>query len=203
MNKVKLSIIIPYYKTYVLTIKLLDCLLSQMSAREDVEIILINDGCLEDDFSMYASDNVRIYTQENQGVAKTRNFGIEAAQGEFVAFIDCDDQVTYDYVNILLNAIDRHTTDIINFNWVDLTTNIVYRNPSNYAPWKAIYKRNKIPRFREDREYGEEDIDFQKEIEEGIRNKTYTIAYLDRILYLYLSQRPGSLTWRKEWDKVE
>lgn len=192
MNKVKLSIIIPYYKTYDLTTKLLKCLVSQLT--KEVEIIFINDGCLEDDFSMFASDNVRIYTQENQGVAKSRNFGIDVAQGEYIGFIDADDQVTYDYINILLDAIDKYNVDIINFNWVDLSYNIVYRFPNNPACWKAIYKRETIPKFREDKEYGEEDVDFEEELE----HSSFTITYLDRVLYLYNSNREGSLTWEKE-----
>jgi len=194
--KVKLSIIIPYFETYELTKRLLDCLISQLT--NEVEIVLINDGCFEDDFSMYDKDNVRVYTQENQGVAKTRNFGIEASQGEYVAFIDCDDIITSEYVNVLLNAIDKYDSDILNFNWIDIYYNVIYRNPKNYAPWKAIYKRETMPRFREDREYGEEDIDFQKEIEEGITKGKYSITHLDRVIYLYNSNREGSLIWKKE-----
>ena len=196
MSKVKLSIIIPYYKTYDLTRKLLDSLIPQLNDR--VEIIFINDGCPQDDFSMYASDNVRIYTQENQGVAKTRNFGIEASQGKYIGFIDSDDMVTSDYVDVLLDAIDKFDgIDIINFNWVDLYYNIVYRKPSNYAVWKAIYNRKTIPRFREDREYGEEDIDFQEELMTS-RKRFYSIIYLDRVLYLYNSNREGSLYWKAQ-----
>ena len=195
---VKLSIIIPYFETYELTKRLLDSLVPQCN--KEVEIILIDDGCNEkalDDYIVKRSfDNLHIIHQDNMGVAKTRNKGIELAKGKYVAFIDCDDMVTSDYVDILLNATE-YDTDIINFNWVDLTQNIILIKPNNYAPWKAIYKKETMPRFLEYRDYGAEDVDFQEELEDGIRLGKYTITYLNRLLYLYNSERQGSLLWKK------
>lgn len=196
---VKLSIVIPYFETYELTERLLKSLYIQDN--KETEIILIDDGCDEKRFDsfkyLYCFNNLKIIHQENQGVAKARNKGIELAKGKYVAFIDCDDQVTSDYVEVLLNAIDKYDTDIINFNWLDLTENVVYRKPDNYAPWKAIYKKETMLKFREDREYGEEDVDFQCEINEKIKDGSYSITYLDRVLYLYNSNRKGSLFWKK------
>lgn len=198
-GKMKLSIIIPYFETIDLTKKLLIHLSSQL--KDEVEIVLIDDGCKESWFdrfiNQYRINNIKLKHQENMGVAKTRNKGIELAKGKYVSFIDCDDQVTSDYVDMLLNAIDKYDTDIINFNWLDLTENVVYRKPHNFAPWKAIYKKETMLKFREDREYGEEDIDFQSEINEKIKNGNYSITYLDRVLYLYNSNREGSLFWKK------
>lgn len=198
---VKLSIIIPYYETYDLTMKLLRELAIQRT--DEVEIILIDDYN-DDRFNQISEDNLILYGLkdahilkvrhiENQGVAKSRNEGIELAQGKYIAFIDCDDQITMDYIDTLLDAIDKYDEDVINFNWYDMTDHIENRKPHNYAPWKAIYKKDIIPRFREDMEYGSEDIVFQNEIDSG----KYTIRYLDKMLYLYNSNRVGSLYWKK------
>lgn len=196
---VKLSIIVPYYETYDLTMKLLRSLAVQKT--DEVEIILIDDYC-KDEFSKLKTEKDEVLLKgeiilsnhkENKGVAKSRNEGIIIAKGKYVAFIDCDDMVTSDYIEVLLKAIDLYDTDVINFNWVDLTTNQLYRKPKNYAPWKAIYKKETMPLFREDMEYGSEDIDFQIEITGG----KYTITYLDRLLYMYNSNRVGSLMWKK------
>jgi glycosyltransferase involved in cell wall biosynthesis len=198
---VKLSIIIPYYETYELTMKLLRELAIQRT--DEVEIILIDDYN-DDRFNQITEDNLILYGLkdahilkvrhiENQGVAKSRNEGIELAQGKYIAFIDCDDQITMDYIDTLLDAIDKYDEDVINFNWYDMTDHIENRKPHNYAPWKAIYKKDIIPRFREDMEYGSEDIVFQNEIDSG----KYTIRYLDKMLYLYNSNRVGSLYWKK------
>lgn len=192
-GEIKLSIIIPYFETYELTNMLLKHLLMQQT--DEIEIILLDDGCEEYRFEDFK--NVVVIHQENLGVAKTRNKGIELAKGKYVSFIDCDDMVTSDYVEVLLNAIDKYDTNIINFNWADLTQNVIVRKPDNYAPWKAIYKKETMPKFSEDFEYGHEDVFFQDEINKKINDGTYSITYLDRLLYLYNSNREGSLLWKK------
>ena len=197
---VKLSIVIPYFETFELTRKLLIHLSLQL--KDEVEIILIDDGFNESWFdrfkNQYNINNIKLIHQNNQGVAKTRNKGIELAKGKYIAFIDCDDMITSNYIDVLLNAIDKYDTDIINFNWLNINTNSVIRKPTNPAPWKAIYKKEKISKFREDMSYGTEDLDFQAEIKQGITTGKYSITYLDRVLYLYNSNREGSLTWKKE-----
>jgi len=192
----KLSLVIPYFETYELTDKLLMELTIQQT--DELEVIVIDDGCNEkrlDDFTGFK--HIQIIHQENKGTAKTRNLGIDLAKGEYVGFIDCDDQITMDYVETLLNAIDTYGTDIINFNWYDMTQHIEVRKPDNYAMWKAIYRKETMPHFMEGLGYGHEDVPFQGEIEEGIRSGKYTITYLDKLLYLYNSNRVGSLLWKK------
>ena len=192
----KLSIIIPYFETFDLTEKLLKEL--SIQSIRDIEIILIDDGCYEtrlDIFDGYCG--IKIIHQYNIGVAKSRNKGIELSQGKYIAFIDCDDQITMDYIDTLLNAIDDYDTDIINFNWYDMTSHVEWRKPHNPAPWKQIYKKETMLMFDETFEYGEEDVTFQDEIDKKINKGEYTITYLDKILYLYNSNRKGSLFWKK------
>ena len=190
---VKLSLVIPYFETYELTEMLLKELTIQQT--DELEVIVIDDGCDEKRLDKFK--NFNIIHQENKGTAKTRNLGIDLAKGEYVGFIDCDDQITMDYAETLLNAIDTYGTDIINFNWYDMTQHIEVRKPDNYAMWKAIYKKETMPHFMEGLVYGHEDVPFQGEIEEGIRSGKYTITYLDKLLYLYNSNRVGSLLWKK------
>ena len=190
---VKLSLIIPYFKTYELTKRLLDSLIPQCN--KEVEIILIDDGCNEDRLDEYkilnCFDNLQLIHQENKGTAKTRNLGISKAKGKYIGFIDCDDMVTADYIEKLLNAIDTYGTEVINFNWLGLSENEVVCRPTNPAMWKAIYRKDICPLFREDLQWGEEDVDFQQDVQK------LETTYLDRVLYLYESNREGSLFWRK------
>lgn len=198
---VKLSIIIPYYKTYELTNKLLKEL--SIQATDEVEILVYDDGCNETRLDAYDGLNkICIKHQANMGVAKTRNRGVYEAKGEYIAFIDSDDQITINYIDTLLNAIELYKTDIINFNWLDLNDNVVIRKPDNPAVWKAIYKKEIIVKFREDMEYGSEDFIFQCELNNKIKNKEITITYLDKVLYLYNSNREGSLMWLKMKEKI-
>lgn len=194
-GKIKLSIIIPYFETYELTMQLLKELSIQKT--NEVEVILIDDYCKNDFKDMKEALGLNevklIKHKENIGVAKSRNEGIKEAKGKYIAFIDCDDMITMDYIKTLLDAIDNYDTDVINFNWYDMTEHREYRKPYNPAPWKQIYKKETVPRFSEDYEYGHEDVPFQGEIESG----KYTITYLDKLLYFYNSNREGSLYWKK------
>lgn len=196
---VKLSIVIPYYETYELTKKLLISLLTQINTPE-IEIILIDDGCNEIRFDNYMDfingyfkyDNVKIIHQENGGVSVARNKGIELAKGKYIAFIDSDDMVMPDYIEKLLNLINTRDEDVIVFNWLDITTNQVIVHPENPAVWKAIYKKEIIPRFDETLRV-REDYFFQQELE----SKNPTKYYYDRVLYIYNSEREGSLWWNE------
>ena len=193
--EILLTIGIPYYETYDLTMKLLRELSIQINNK--VEVLLIDDYCkkefqsIKDELTL---NNIKLIEhKENVGVAKSRNEGIELARGKYIAFCDGDDQITMDYVDTLLKAIDTYDTDVINFNWYDMTTHIEYRKPHNPAPWKQIYKKETMPIFSEEYEYGHEDVPFQAEIDSG----KYTITYLDKMIYLYNSNREGSLYWKK------
>lgn len=192
----KLSIIIPYYKTYDLTQRLLE----QLYIQPNVEVILIDDGCNEMRFEewkvMTKYESLKIYHQENHGLAYCRNKGVELATGDYIAYIDSDDMITPDYVEILLNAIKNNPTDIINFNWLDINTNEVYKRPINPAVWKAIYKKDKMIRFQEGHLYGGEDLFFTNEMLDKVNNGELSISYLDRVLYIYNSCREGSYTWQ-------
>lgn len=196
---IKLSIIIPYYKTYELTKKLLDSLIPQ--SNNEVEIILIDDGCNEKRFYSYlvkrSFHNFRLIYQENKGVSNARNKGIEKAVGNYVAFIDGDDMIMSNYIETLLNLIDTRNDDVICFNWLDINTNDVVRHPENPAVWKAIYKRKIVPYFNEELQIGE-DVCFNKELEKI----PHTRYYYDKVLYIYNSKRENSLTWRNERGQI-
>lgn len=187
----KLSIIIPYYETYDSTRQLIKSLIAQTN--DDVEVILVDDGCQEHRFNIFDGINgINVIHQENGGVSKARNTGIRRAKGKYIAFIDSDDIVTMDYVERLLNVIKEHDEDVIIFNWLDLTNNEVNIHPNNCAVWKAIYKKEILPRFDETLRV-REDYFFQKELEK----KNPSIYYYDRVLYMYNSGREGSLWWNE------
>lgn len=91
-----LTLIIPVYNTPINYLE--RCLYSIFSSydKTDIEVIISDDGSREEirDF-LYTiqNDTVRIILNNHAGVSNTRNIGIEAAKGEYVAFIDADDFV--------------------------------------------------------------------------------------------------------------
>ena len=196
---VKLSIIIPYYETYDLTIQLLKQLAIQKT--NEVEIIVIDDSInnrlekllKEKDFDILKLGEIIVYrNHENFGVSKSRNIGMEVAKGKYIAFVDSDDMVMPDYINKLLELIDSHDEDVMIFNWLDITNNELNRHPCNCAVWKAIYKKEILPKFDETLRV-REDWFFQQEL----AHKNPSVYYYDRVLYIYNSGREGSLWWNE------
>lgn len=188
---VKLSICIPYYNTYELTKKLLERLISQKA--EDVEIILVDDGCDEKRLDEFKNDVMIKHEKENKGGAVATNIAIDLAKGEYVALIDSDDMVAEDYIETLLNTLKEHKEDLIFMDWQDMGTGIIIRHPNNYAPWKCIYRKEIMPRFIEGWIYSF-DVPFYDEI----MSKNPSKYYIDKVLYYYNSTRPDNLTHKKE-----
>ena len=187
----KISIIIPYYDTYDLTDKLLKELTVQKT--DDVEVILVDDGCNETRFDKYSKDINIIHLEKNMGASYAWNIGIKASKGDYIAFIDSDDMITMDYIEQLLYITTAYTEDVVIFNWFDLDKNIILIHARNAGIWKALYKREVVPFFDENVRV-RTDIPFQRELS----RKRPKVAYYNRLLYLYNSNRPGSITWKNK-----
>ena len=101
----QVSIIVPVYNSSNYLPKCIDSLLNQTA--HDYEIILVNDGSTDDSASIceYYSrinKNVFYFYQENQGVSAARNLGIKKAHGKYISFVDSDDWVEVNYLQLLL-----------------------------------------------------------------------------------------------------
>ena len=186
---IKLSIIIPYFETYSLTVKLLKEL--QIQVTDEVEVILVDDGCNETRLDEFAFVKIT-HLDKNYGASHAWNVGIKQAQGKFIAFIDSDDMIMANYVSELLVAIDSDCGDEIIFNWLDYNRNILVKHPVNRARWKAIYRKEIVP-FFDEKYVCNTDVPFQA----GLLQVEHTKYYLDKVLYVYNSNRQGSITWRK------
>ena len=100
-----ISVIIPFYNRRALLESTLKCLADQTF--ESLEYILVDDGSTDGSFELCKSfalsdDRFRLLrSKENRGVSVARNFGIEAARGDYIAFMDSDDYIDRDYFEIL------------------------------------------------------------------------------------------------------
>lgn len=189
---IKLSIVIPYYKTYEETIKLMDGLIPQLT--EETEVFLIDDGCHEERLDIYKDKINIIHLEENQGLSYARNRGIEKAKGKYIVFIDSDDYVSDDYIETIINKINTSEFDYCYFSWQMINKKDIIRiidNPPtwNLAVWNAIYKSEYLELFDEDVRFME-DVPFQIKM----RAKNGKKEIIDKILYYYNDGRAGSLT---------
>ena len=111
-----ISVIIPVYNTECYLGACLDSVLNQ--SYQNLEIIVINDGST--DYSQqiatkYAEqdDRIKIYSHENTGPAEVRNFGLSVATGDYIAFVDSDDLLYPDALEILLGVLAREQADMV------------------------------------------------------------------------------------------
>lgn len=118
MKKIKFSIIIPVYNSENSLKQCIDSILGQ--TYKNYEIIIINDG--SEDNSINICNNyrnydqrIKIYNQENRGVSYSRNKGIKKSKGEYLVFIDSDDYIEKDMLEILDKETKKDTPDILYF----------------------------------------------------------------------------------------
>ncbi|GGP04108.1 glycosyl transferase [Cloacibacterium rupense] len=94
----KISVIVPVYNVENYLEKCLNSLVNQ--TLEEIEILVINDGSTDnsqkiiDDFQEKFSQKIKAFSKENGGLSDARNFGIDRASGDFLAFVDSDDYVS-------------------------------------------------------------------------------------------------------------
>lgn len=102
------SVVVPVFRVEKYLDRCMNSLLHQ--TYQDFEIILVDDGSDDScpqicDQYVNAYKNVYVIHQRNQGLSAARNVGIQAAKGEYIAFIDSDDWVHEEYLNILVKNI--------------------------------------------------------------------------------------------------
>lgn len=95
--------------------KCLESLIKQ--TLKDIEIICVNDGSMDNSLAIlkeFASrdSRIRIIDNQHQGVAKTRNTGIEQSTGEYIGFVDSDDYIDIDFFEKLYNSATKSNSDI-------------------------------------------------------------------------------------------
>ena len=113
MIKDLISVIVPVYNTGAYLEKCVNSILEQEYS--EIEILIIDDGS-NDEFTAKTCDKIisisskiSVYHKKNGGSASARNFGINKANGEYIAFVDSDDYIDRDmYSNLIYNLKDNN-----------------------------------------------------------------------------------------------
>ena len=114
-DSVKLSIIIPVYNVRQWLEETVNSVLNQTF--RDFELILVDDGATDGSGALCdafaAADNrVKVIHQENAGVSAARNAGLDAAQGEFIGWVDSDDIIEADMFQRLVSLAQSNNAEI-------------------------------------------------------------------------------------------
>lgn len=185
---IKLSIITPYYNCLEYTKRLAKILEPQLT--DETEWIIIDDGCHEQELNNFKARVIHL--PENSGCAGIpRNWGLIAAKGKFITFIDADDSVSSNFISKILNKIDTSTFDYCLFNWrsannflvVDVTNG---RPDWNCSVWGVVYKAKNLKNIKFNNHRFGEDYDFNLQALKGKEEKI-----TDEFLYIYNSNPNG------------
>jgi glycosyltransferase involved in cell wall biosynthesis len=113
-----ISVIVPAYNAEATLLETIDSIRHQTFS--DFELIVIDDGSTDQTLGRVQSvrdPRVRIFTGLNQGLAASRNCGIEWSAGEFISFIDADDIWTPDKLELQLDALRRRPGAALAYSW--------------------------------------------------------------------------------------
>lgn len=193
-NNIKVTVIIPVYNQEKLVIRALE----SIPERNDIEIIVVDDGSDDNTWNMllkYRDDTLNkkniilLYNKENKGVAYTINKGYDNANGEYIVLLGSDD---YFYPKEFEQMFDKFDgTDVIFFQ----TTNnygLVELNEHNKCGSFKFVRRDFMKDLRNDefRIAGEDYYLWKKMLA-----KKPTIKEYGLIVKHYNYPREGSLNW--------
>ncbi len=107
----KISIIVPVYNGEKYLNKCISSIVNQ--THRELEIILIDDGSQDDSGAICdcwaAKDpRIKVIHKKNQGVSAARNAGLEMATGDFIGFVDADDEIAPETYETALTQADGH-----------------------------------------------------------------------------------------------
>lgn len=122
----KISVIVPVYNAEKYLHRCIDSILAQTFT--DFELLLINDGSKDssgdicDEYAVKDS-RVRVFHKPNGGVSSARNLGLDNVNGEWISFVDADDWIEPQMLELLLSKAKETNADIVfsdfNFDYPD------------------------------------------------------------------------------------
>lgn len=220
-----ISIIIPIYNVENFLTKTLKSVQNQTFT--NFEAICINDGSTDNSADIVksfadADKRFKWINQENQGVAADRNYGIQTAEGKYIMFLDGDDYMHPQCMELAYKIIEETKNDVCMFDYQEVIVdeqvsydkqsdelNYEYiENPGLYLLqnmtekmvliWNKIFKRKLIKDFRFENMHPNEDTVFMFDV----------LLQVDRLPYInnkliYYVQNPQSVTHAKSKEFYE
>lgn len=211
----KYSIIVPLYNAESTIKACIESVLNQ--TYKDFELIIVDDGSTDSGGKLcdeYAKnfDNVKVFHIDNGGAGNARNIGISLSNGEYLLFLDSDDE----WENSLLESVKEYTSDVITFGYrinygqKILTKKIIDKseefNVLNAVKilenqgafnvvWNKAYKREILKTISFPQENSCEDLIYNCRVFKNVKS----VTVLSNVLYVY--NRKEDITLANRYDK--
>ncbi len=113
MKNLKVSVIIPAYNVSNYIGECIDSILSQ--SYSNLEVIIVDDGSTDNTAEIckaFKDSRIRYFKKENGGVSSARNYGLDCVQGACVLFVDSDDFLEKNMIEVLVDKMVKSNSDI-------------------------------------------------------------------------------------------
>ena len=117
----KISVIVPVYNAEKYLRECISSIANQ--TMQDIEILTIDDGSTDrslellDELSLKYKGKLKIFTKENGGAGSARNIGLDNASGEFIKFVDADDFLRLDILEIMYTLAKENNVSLVRGNY--------------------------------------------------------------------------------------
>lgn len=148
MKNPKISIIIPIYKVEKYLARCLDSVLTQTFT--DFEVVCVNDGSPDGCgkiLEQYAKKDkrIKIITQSNQGLSMARNNGLAVAIGEYIYFLDSDDCIHPQLLEVAYGLSVKHDADLFSFAFESVNPDFIISDKNRFNINKIKHKLTQNP----------------------------------------------------------
>lgn len=155
----KITVVMPVYNTEIYLEKSIQSVLSQDIGQENFILIAINDGSTDKSLEILHSyekkypNCIKVVNQENQGVGKARNVGIELADSKYISFLDSDDYYEVDFLSKHVKKAEETDADVIISGFRRITSEgkvlRIYSpsSPQRYTKYSTMSSCNRIYRL--------------------------------------------------------
>ncbi|MEE5988676.1 glycosyltransferase [Ligilactobacillus equi] len=221
-----ISIIVPVYNVAEYLSRCVASVLKQ--SYKDWELILVNDGSTDQSGALcqqYAQSDVRIRTlhQKNQGQAAARNAGLEAAQGEYLAFCDADDWLTPDFLTQGLATLLESQADLVTANYYHYHHNGQIKPVFNMNGPEGVFDNRQAMKFLLANEGTSSSVGariYRRELFEGLRfipgrlfedaaishqlfQRAKRVAFLRQPMMYYLKREGSTMSRRDQQIRLD
>ena len=208
MTRPKLTIAITAYDSFNILERTLTKLFEQIDNPEDVEVLVRNDNPALDD-TQIALTCAHCYfrydkNEENIGESRSRQRNLDDATGEYITWIDADDNIEDNYIDIILAELALYDADIIMHRWHFLDGREGDQHPkplANWNVWANVYRTELVRDVKFDplQVYSSDYYWLEKVVKE----KNPNIYYSDKSVNIYNDKNENSLTRRFQRGEIK
>lgn len=145
-----ISIIVPVYNVEKYLKNCIDSLIRQ--THKDIEIVLVDDGSTDSsgkicDEYLTKDERIKVFHKENGGLSDARNYGLKNSLGNLITFVDSDDVVANNYVELLCREVSQRGADVVVATFKKIDEELPKIEDGNSVKYKILSQQEAVDRM--------------------------------------------------------